>query len=285
MKSEKELLQFRFSFEGLHKCPLCGERVMIPNGKVEWLSMDFWYVVCPTCGLKYMNPRPTRESYKEFYENYFWQQKIRNIGFFQKGQMWNFSGYTWDTDKKMEAQAGKKNKQEKLKALRFEPISQALDKYKKLREGKDILEVGTSFPVTLNELYKKYGVHVYAIEPSLEAQEEIKKHTHITFLGEVAEELENISKKKQKFDAIIFSHSLENTVVPFDILRWAHKALKKDGVIYTQCSNLTTYDQMNPYHPYIFQRSVFEYFAKKANMKLDCLSDPKDRMLTVILKK
>ncbi|MAZ41018.1 hypothetical protein CL654_02785 [bacterium] len=285
MSKNKDLLSFRFDFEGLSECPLCGGEVMIPNGRVEWLTMDFWYVACPQCGLKYMNPRPTQESYKTFYKDYFWQQKVRNIGFFQKGQMWDLDGYTWDTDKKTDKEKGKDNKQKKLKALRFEPVSSALLKYKKLKKGSDILEVGTSFPVTLNELHKQYGVKTYAIEPSEEARLEIKKHKYISLIGRYAEDLEKLSQKKQKFDAIIFSHSLENTVIPFDIMAWAKKSLKKGGIIYVQCSNLITYDQMNPYHPYIFSSAPFSLLAKKLKMKLKQLSSPKDRMLTVIFEK
>jgi hypothetical protein len=68
-------------------------------------------------------------------------------------------------------------------------------------------------------------------------------------------------------------------------LACAKKALKKGGIIYVQCSNLLTYDQMNPYHPYIFSRSVFSYLEKKLKMKLSEHSLPIDRMLTVVFKK
>ena len=73
-----DLLKVSFAFEAVEHCPICTGKVMIPNGKIRWLEIDFWYVICPACGLKYMNPRPTRESYREFYENLF----IMGVGYF-----------------------------------------------------------------------------------------------------------------------------------------------------------------------------------------------------------
>jgi len=285
MKTDKELLNFNFEWEGLRECPLCRNIVMIPNGAVEWLGMRFWYVVCPTCGLKYMNPRPTQESYKKFYKDYFWQQKVRNIGFRQEGQMWGIKKYKWDNEKKWDPEEGVKNKMEKLKALRVDIVTKVLQSVVSLKKGTDILEVGCGFPVTLDAIHKKFRARVYAIEPSLEAQKSIKEFKHIKLLGSYGEELKRVMKSKLKFDAIIFSHSLENTSVPFDIMEYARNALKKKGVIYVQCANLQTFDQMNPYHPYIFSESAFAYLAKKLKMKFKRVSNPSDRMLTTLFIK
>lgn len=285
MSKKEKLLDFEFEWEGLTECPLCSNSVMIPNGSVDWLKMQFWYVVCPKCGLKYMNPRPTQGSYQEFYKNLFWEQKVRNLGFIKHGQMWGIKQYKWDNQKKKwNAKEGRKNKMEKLKALRVETITKALKEKIKLNENTEILEVGCGFPVTLNALHKNYKCKTYAIEPSAEAQDEIKKYKHIKFLAPYGEALEKIGKK-QKFNVVIFSHSLENTSVPFDIMKYAKESLKKGGVIYVQCSNLQTFDQMNPYHPYIFSESAFRYLAKKLKMKYERLSKETDRMLTSLFIK
>jgi len=280
-KIKKEgLLDFSFDWEGLRECPLCSSKIMIPNGKEEWLSMQFWYVMCPSCGLKYMNPRPTQESYQKFYKDYFWQQKVRNIGFRKEGQMWGIKKYKWDNEKKWDPKKGVENKMEKLKALRIDVITKALERKINITKESNVLEVGCGFPVTLDAINKKYGASSYAIEPSKEAQETIKKFENITLLGSYGEELEKIGKGALKFDAVIFSHSLENTSIPFDIMKYAKNALKKNGVIYVQCANLQTFDQMNPYHPYIFSESAFSFLAKKLGMRYERISDTIDRMLT-----
>ena len=285
MKKIDTLLQFTFEWEGLRVCPLCSHDIMLPNGGVEWLDMRFWYVICPRCGLKYMNPRPTQASYQKFYKDYFWQQKVHNLGFRKEGQMWGIKKYQWDNEKKWKKEEGVKNKMEKLKALRVDTVTKVLLSEISLNRKSHILEVGCGFPVTLDAIHKKYGASVYGIEPSEEAQEEIRKLKHVTFLGSYGEKLKELRKGKVRFDAIIFSHSLENTSVPFEIMGYARDSLRKGGVIYVQCANLQTFDQMNPYHPYIFSESAFRVLAKKLKMNYKRLSGPTDRMLTSLFIK
>ncbi len=285
MKKSDTLLRFSFTWEGLRTCPLCSHEVMLPSGSVEWLDMRFWYVICPRCGLKYMNPRPTQASYQKFYKDYFWQQKVHNIGFRKEGQMWGIKKYQWDNEKKWTKEEGVKNKMEKLKALRIDTVTKALLSKLAINRKSHILEVGSGFPVTLDAINKKYGASVYAIEPSLEAQKSIKKFKNVTFLGSYGEELKVLRKGKTKFDAVIFSHSLENTLVPFEIMGYARDVLRKGGIIYVQCANLQTFDQMNPYHPYIFSESAFRVLTKKLKMRYERISDPTDRMLTSLFIK
>ena len=283
--TSKNLLKFSFDFELLEECPLCGGTVLIPNGKVSWLDMDFWYVVCGNCGLKFMNPRPTQKSYQDFYKNLFWEQKVANVGFHMPGQMWNTKRYQWDNAKTWNKKEGKKKMVDKHRELRFKIIDDTLAKFLKLNKDSDILEVGCGFGVTLEELHKKHGSRVYAVEPSMEAQGVMKKGGIIKIIGNYAEDLQTLSKKKQKFDAIIFSHSLENTSYPLQIIKWAKGCLKKNGIIYIQLSNLLTFDQMNPYHPYIFSAHSLSLLAKKAGMKPVRAGEKLHRMLTMVFKK
>src|SRR3989344_2605858 len=127
-KSLKELRDFTFEFELLEECPLCGSSVLLPNGKVGWLDMDFWYVICGACGLKFMNPRPTQRSYQDFYKNLFWEQKVANVGFHMPGQMWNTKRYSWDNAKAWGKKEGTKKMVDKHRELRFQIISETLSR-------------------------------------------------------------------------------------------------------------------------------------------------------------
>ncbi len=282
--NNKKLLDFSFDFEILEKCSLCSGIVFIPNGKIEWLSMDFWYVICGKCGLKFMNPRPTQKSYQDFYKNIFWEHKTKNLGFRMQGQMWNTKRYAMYNDQIRTKEKGRKMLMDKHRDMRFKIISGTLSDFITLDKNTEILEVGAGFGVTLDELHKKFGSKVYAIEPSLEAQNTIKK-SGTKILGDYAEDLERLGKKSQKFDAIIFSHSLENTSYPLQIIKWAKKCLKKNGIIYIQCSNLLTFDQMNPYHPYIFSPHALTLLGKKAGLKPYRVGEMLHRMLTMVFKK
>lgn len=270
-----------FDFEALDACPFCEGRVMVPNGKIDWLGIDFWYVFCPQCGLKFMNPRPTRESYREFYKNMFWQQKIRNVGFHKEGQMWQSGTYKWDNEKKWNPKEGLENRLEKHREQRAKTIIPVVHKYANLNKNSKVLEVGCGFGVTLNELHKQYLCKVYAIEPSDEAQKVIKEFG-IELVGNYAEELEDLVKKGRRFDAIIFSHALENTIDPLAVMRFAGSCLEKGRIIYVQTPNLLVFDQMNPYHPFIFSHSSLGFLAKKIGLSYQRVSDPKDKMLTSV---
>ncbi|OGY44831.1 MAG: hypothetical protein A3J62_02420 [Candidatus Buchananbacteria bacterium RIFCSPHIGHO2_02_FULL_38_8] len=284
-KQEQELLEFSFDFEALSACPLCNGKVMIPNGRIRWLEIDFWYVICPDCGLKFLNPRPTIESYRDFYRDFFWQQKIRNIGFIQPGQIWQGKRYQWDNEEKWDPEFGRKNISEKLKAMRIKIITNALKNNIDLGDKAQILEVGTGFPVTLKHLKDNFGSQVYAIEPSDEARTVIKQDKEIKLIGRYAEELEQLSQGDQKFDAIIFSHSLENTVDPFSVIKFASDCLKRKGIIYVQTPHLLTFDQMNPYHPYIFCENTLRLIAEKSGLEYKQISETKDKMLTAVFLK
>ncbi len=272
-----------FDFEALDQCPFCQCKVMIPNGKIKWLEIDMWYVFCPSCGLKYMNPRPTLESYKDFYKNLFWQQKVRNIGSHFEGQMWQAKKYKWDNEEIWDPAEGIKNRMEKQREQKTKDIIKSLSSNYSLSEKSLVLDVGCSFGVTLDEIYKKYGCQVYGIEPSDETQKEIIKFPEVKMIGHYAEELENIAKTDLKFDVIIFSHVLENTTSPIDVIKFAKNCLKQNGVIYIQTPNLLVFDQMNPYHPYIFSRNSLRVMAEKCQLEYKPISDLKNKMLEVLL--
>lgn len=284
-KDNNSLEKLDFEFEALESCPLCDGKVMTPAARINWLNTDFWYVTCPSCGLKFMNPRPTRESYLKFYADQFWQQKVRNMGFHQIGQVWQTGKYKEDNEEKWDPEFGRKNLSDKLKRLRIDMITNTLKENVELGKDTNILEVGCSFPVTLEALNENFGCNVHAIEPSEEARAVIESGGKVKLIGRYAEELEDMKDKDLKFDVIIFSHVLENTVDPFTVVQNAAQLLKDGGVIYIQTPNLLVCDQMNPYHPYIFCRNTVKLMAEKAGLKFKQDSKNIDRMLTAICQK
>ena len=279
---KEQLLNFEFEWEALNKCPLCGHRVLIPSGKVSWLSMEFWYVICVSCGIKFMNPRPTQTSYRHFYKDYFWQQKERNLGFHQSGQIWGGLVYKWSTSQEWSPEEGTRNIKEMHRELRVDSILDGVSKFIEIDSETAILEVGAGYGVTLDEINRRFGSTVYAIEPSEVARKFIQE-LDVSIVGYYAEELRDLSNEELKYDCIIFSHSLENTTNPLGVITWARKCLKEKGIIYVQCANLHTFDQMNPYHPYIFSEYSLSYLGEKAGFTTDRLDkDHTHRMLTMI---
>ena len=142
--SEQDYKKVNFEFEALDKCPFCEHGVMISNGSIQWLENDFWYVICPNCGLKYMNPRPTTKSYRDFYKDLFWQQKVRNLGFHQTGQLWQSSGYKsdWSNSEEWDPAEGREKFINKHRKKRVDSIVPVLQQHLTLDKDKKILEVG-----------------------------------------------------------------------------------------------------------------------------------------------
>ena len=283
---------FKFEWEFLNSCPICNHDIAIPNGKISYMSQDFWYVICPNCNTKYMNPRPTKSSYDDFYKNYFWEEVFSNNRFRIEGQIWNYEMkdleklYQWNNDEKdRNPEEGKKIMNDKLERLRVENIdnilSQSLDFSKKNR----ILEVGAGIGVTLNYLNKKYNCEVDAIEPSKEACKIMEQGGSIKVVANYAEEIEKISDILPKYDCIIFAHSLENTLNPKKNILDSIKSLTNEGIIYIQCSNLFTFDQMNPYHPFIFSFKSLDVLANTNELKIKKYGKTTDRMLNIVIRK
>ena len=277
--------KINFEFFAHEICPVCQNKVMIPDGKFNWLETDFWYVVCPSCGLKFMNPMPKTESYRYFYKNLFWQQKIRNLGYHQTGQAWQTGQYKWDNEEPWNPEEGRKNRMDKHKTQRVKTIIPILEQYITINKDTKVLEVGCGYGLTLEELYKKHQCQVYAIEPSEDARSIIKGFNNIELLGYYAEELSELAKKNLKFDVIIFSHVLENIIDPLNVIRFAKVCLKDDGIIYIQTPNLLVNDQMNPYHPYIFSLSSLQTLTEKAGLKCKQVNKLIERMLTIVCLK
>ena len=198
--------------------------------------------------------------------------------------MWNTKRYSWDNEGRWDAQDGLQVKIAKARAMRTPVVVGTLAEHLTLGADTHVLEVGAGLGVVLEALHALHSCQVYALEPSTEARAVLEEGAVIESLGEYAEELECLRQEPRRFHAIIFSHSLENMSAPFDILQWARECLRPNGIIYIQCANLFTFDQMNPYHPFIFCEHALRVAADNLRMTLKRSGDPTDRMLTVVLK-
>ncbi|HIA03736.1 MAG TPA: hypothetical protein EYN66_17825, partial [Myxococcales bacterium] len=70
-----------FQFTPIGKCILCESEKQHDAGGSSWQGIGFSYCICGGCGLKYMRPRPTPESYQRFYRDEYWQQNMRAQGY------------------------------------------------------------------------------------------------------------------------------------------------------------------------------------------------------------
>ena len=177
-----------------------------------------------------------------------------------------------------------KNNFLKIFSDEFIPDKQEIIPNFELNNKTNILEVGAGIGTTLNLLNRNFNCNVSAIEPSNEARRMISDLGTVKIVGKYAEDLDGLNYKK-KYDCIIFSHSLENTLHPDQIIGMASKVLGDNGIIYIQAANLFTFDQMNPYHPYIFSYQSLKYIASLNKLKIKRVGEKIDKMLSVVLTK
>lgn len=224
----------RFSFDPVPACHLCGNPERVKSGVVCFEGDIFAYSMCTQCGLKYMDPCPSTEFYREYYAQEFWESKLE--------------GRSWEGDIDFTPVRA-----EGYYERRYRDVKQFLTAANLLRPGLRVLEVGCSFGKTLSLLRDRDGCEVFGIEPSEAARNDAagRAGKGIKFVGTHAEDLAN-ETDPQTFDLIAFFHVLENVVEPIPVLQTLHQHLAPGGHLIVITPNLDFNDLMNPYHPFIF---------------------------------
>ena len=223
-------------------CLICGSTDHIEAGSVESHKAVFPYVLCTTCGLKYMSPRPTRQWYEAHYAKQFWEYKKDNRSWRDKDKKWrlrdflkrNFSG------------------RQRVQAKRLSLLNPLIRANSKLGRGKKMLDIGCAFGVIGAGIAREFGCEVYGVEPNASAREVAKTQNGIKILAENAEELIDLKGHDGEFDLILMSNVMENILDPGPILSASARLLSKEGVLCIHMPNFFFYDAMNPYHPYIY---------------------------------
>jgi SAM-dependent methyltransferase len=226
-------------------CLVCRSVDRADSDSVTWRDAAFRYVLCRTCGLKYMNPRPTERWYHAFYEQEFWQEKIEYRGFTQL----NKAPRTAD-----EGLAKRLAKQR----WRAERILQLTGRHVPLDQDSLVVDVGAAFGVTLHTLQDRFGCRVAGVEPSSAAREYAERELGVSFIGRYMEDLLHPGPLDGRVMLVLLSQVLENIVNPRAALRAVARLVGERGYVYIDTSNFFYYNAINPYHPYIFSPDTLE---------------------------
>jgi 2-polyprenyl-3-methyl-5-hydroxy-6-metoxy-1,4-benzoquinol methylase len=223
-------------------CMMCGSSESVPAGTTAWRGNTLAYSLCRGCGLKFMNPRPTRQWYLDFYASEFWEDKFQNKSW-QEGTRFN---WIWKLLKG--GVSGRMRKGMKRAQL----VVPELLKHVQINSTSRVLDVGCAFGLILHEIKKATGADVFGIEPNRSARAEAERRTGVEFIGNSAEDIISLKGFDGAFDLVIFSNVLENIVDPRPILKACKQLLSDNGVLYIDSPNVFYYDAMNPYHPFIY---------------------------------
>lgn len=188
-------------------CAVCNKN----NFKILFKSRDYRYhlrggeftlVKCRSCGLVYLNPRPSKQEISKFYPQEYYDLKFSLL--------------------------------EKLTTQLFLKIDTAnLKKYKK---GGLILDLGCGPGDFLLEM-KKCGFETIGVDVSKRACDIAQKRGIKVFNGE----LENCHFSDETFDIITLWHVFEHLHDPSSTLKEIHRIMKKDGILLIEVPNIESF--------------------------------------------
>ncbi|MCK4553856.1 class I SAM-dependent methyltransferase [Candidatus Parcubacteria bacterium] len=221
------------------ECPLCGSK------KIEkfYEGIDKYYsgrhvecAVCNDCSLIFLNPRPTEEEYKEWYESVF-QDKRRNI----------------NTVEQVVAGIVRKNKyKNKLRELGY--FKNFADKNAKC------LEIGCGWGTLAKVVKDKFDCEIDVIEPSKLGAKVAQEYFNLNVYNETFESFSDRDYGSKKYDLIYSYHVFEHIIEPNVFLEKVKKLLGVKGILL-----LALPDTLRPEQPSerLFHIDHCFYYTKK----------------------
>lgn len=224
----------------IKECPVCRRKKFKLLETLSSEIQDFSIFQCLKCGLAFQNPMPTSRFLKKFYEGIY--KKEYNL-------------------KSTETAFLKKDKVQEVMRLGD------IEKYKK---GGRILDVGASTGFFLSEVKKRKHWFGYGVEYSRKAVKIAKKKYGIELIeGELSHSL----LPKNFFDVITMHSVVEHVPDPQDLLKQAHKKLKKGGLLVFNVPNISSFEYgvykllHKPFAGFIFEH-LYYFTPKSINILL-----------------
>lgn len=190
-------------YETLQQCPLCaGGSIEKDDFATQWLGLKGAHAVssCNTCRFKFMNPRPSLESYLEAYST--------SQGALLEAYPFTNEYYANEDESRL---AEYRRKLDRLTTLGV--------------KGK-LLELGSCTGVFLNEA-RTYGFEVVGIEPS---EDNCKKALESYGLELICGNVEDQEFDLASFDVVFSSHVFEHILAPTNVAKLLCSWLKPGGI-------------------------------------------------------
>lgn len=266
-----------FEFERIDECTLCGSTSQHDAKGASWFGVGFSYCICNGCGMKYMRPRPTTESYERFYKDQYWQQNMQGAGYASANEY---------NDTEQDQLKLRMPKYEKAYRIVKEHLLETCKVDKDLR----VLEVGCAFGFTLEWLNKDFGCKVYGLEPSSEAIARCES-AGVPIVARTAEEMflnPGTVPADKKYDVILLRHVLDTLSKPVEVMKGIREYLADGGLLLIHSVNVEFYDAMDPYHPFLYSPDTARRLMALAGFdvfRLDASPSPVDHEVAVGITK
>jgi len=249
-------------FVPVDACLLCGETSSHPVKGVSWKGVAFSYSLCARCGLKFMNPRPTPESYRRFFRDEYWQMNLAGAGYP------SVAGYD---DARIDQMALRMPKYERG----YRRVRKKVLEHVTLGPRTRVLEVGCGFGYTLEWLRRDFGCQVEGVEPSTEAVERCRRGGVAIVAATAEDYLSDEPPREGPYDVILFRHCLETLLDPRPVLRGVRNRLRQpSGILLVYTANVEYYDAMSPYAPFIFSPETLSRLARTCGLEVRSVVAP-----------
>jgi uncharacterized metal-binding protein (TIGR02443 family) len=208
----KDLRKMRGRFVRV-KCPACESKTSRPL----WKKDGFDYVECVKCGTAYLNPRPTPEMLKDYYQN------ARNYVFWGKVVF-------------------PRTEEARRENLVRPRVGRILDICRRhgVHRG-TLIDVGAGAGTFCEEMLKdKAFASVVAVEPTPDLAA-LCRGRGVEVIQLPVEEVETGAGTA---DAVVTFEVIEHLFSPKEFLDGCHRVLKKGGLLVLTCPNLKGFDVM-----------------------------------------
>lgn len=255
-------------------CTLCGrdntESVFEVEEQITGDHEKFRIVKCKTCGLVYVNPRPSKDEIAAYYapKNYCVHQPLarrRKIRQRVKTLVQeSLPGYCTRTRKSRLV----------LGRLFGLLLLQHMEIVVPFKEDGRILDVGCANGGMIGWM-KRYGWDIHGVDVGKEACQIAEKQGLKTFCGHLHE----AQYPTEYFDVIVISHVLEHVHDPLSLLQECNKILKKDGLLIIAVPNFGCFDSQlyvrnwfqidTPRHLYHFTLETLDAMINAAGFQVN----------------
>jgi len=231
------------------KCNLCGSDNCVTISRKARFGIRVNNVVCKSCGLVYINPRPEKKYIDKFY-----LKRYREI----------YSG----SDNPKEFDRQKSQDQDVIDRLEF--MERGLGYLKPRLKTRRVLDIGCATGY-LFPYFKNKGWDFMGIEPSKSYSEYGRKKYGTPIVNST---LENVKLKRNFYDFIIMSHVLEHLDNPAESLKLLHGSMRPGALLYIEVPNIMKpYGHLNNFfqnaHLYNFSPQTLRKICAKYGFSLE----------------
>lgn len=229
-------------------CNFCGGKDHKILSKKGTDGLALTSVICKNCGLIFINPRMTKEGYKEYYEQEYREKTINN------GE----AGSGFDCKKLFDSTIG-----------HGKALAELIKPY--LKANGPIVEIGSGVGGVLYGLKESLKRDVIGLEPSQKESEYANSQGIKTY-----HELMEDHKEKERCAVVLSTQALNHYLDPKYFFKWAHDSLVDKGIIVLEVMNFRQQllkagkyeNSVKIDHVYMYTPEVLKDFAESAGFEI-----------------